>query len=121
MKVLGPNSNPVRELCSVLVSRAADEVWLTMGIGLIGTAEPAWPYDEEGNVKMPEKEVTYEQAQYVPPPVAEDPSSQGLSIFTKLVLFAIIVGVCLLYIKAHSPRRTAQAGRHGAYEKGGLP
>lgn len=51
----------------------------------------------------------------------EEPSTQDLSLMTKLVLGAIIVAVCYAFVKAYSPRRTGPAGRHGAYEKGGLP
>ena len=83
-----------------------------------GGAEFAWPYDDEGNIKIPDKEVPHQEEHYIPPTSSED---QGLSVVTKVVLFAIIVGVCFAYVKAHSPRRTSQAGRHGAYEKGGLP
>ena len=55
--------------------------------------------------------------EYIAPDL--DLSPQGLSIFTKLFLLAVIVGVCLIYVKSHSPRRSAGvAGRHGAYEKG---
>lgn len=82
-----------------------------------GSAEFASPYDALGNIKIPDKEAPH-QEHFESPILSEN---QGLSVVTKLVLFAIIVGVCFAYIKAHSPRRTAQAGRHGAYEKGGLP
>jgi len=48
-------------------------------------------------------------------------AADGLSLFAKLGFLALIVGVCAAYIKMHTPRRTGYAGRHGAYEKGGLP
>ena len=106
---------------SVLVSCAVDIAWLTYTTELYGGAEFEWPYDEEGNIKTPDKvEVPSGSAHYEATPV-ESLSSEGLSVFTKLFLFAIIVGVCFAYVKAHSPGRTTHAGRHGAYEKGGLP
>ena len=94
-----------------------------MRIGLVGTAEPAWPYDEEGNIIDPSLgKVSSDEAHFEAPvpTYSETASSQGLSLVTKLVLFAILVGVCFAYVKSHSPRSTQRAGRHGAYEKGGL-
>lgn len=47
--------------------------------------------------------------------------TEDLGLFTKLAIFAVIVGLCVVYVKLHTPRRTGYAGRHGAYEKSGLP
>jgi len=44
-------------------------------------------------------------------------ATEELSWFTKLMLFGALVGLCVLFVKMNTPRRTAMAGRHGAYEK----
>lgn len=48
-------------------------------------------------------------------------ASEDIGFLTKLMIFGVIVGLCVLFVKMNSPRRTGYAGRHGAYEKGGLP
>ena len=48
-------------------------------------------------------------------------TSEDLGFLTKLMIFGVIVGLCVLFVKMNSPRRTGYAGRHGAYEKSGLP
>ena len=48
-------------------------------------------------------------------------STDNLGWLTKFGLLAVIVAVCIAYIRANTPRRTGPAGRHGAYEKGGSP
>ena len=50
-----------------------------------------------------------------------DYSTEDLSYVTKFVILAVVVAACYAYVRAHSPRSTGRAGRHGAYEKGGLP
>ena len=58
--------------------------------------------------------------QAAPLSIPVDLSTEGLSLMTKLICLAFVVAVCYGYVRAHSPRRTVPAGRHGAYEKGGL-
>lgn len=48
-------------------------------------------------------------------------STEDLSLITKFGIFGIIVAACYAFVRSRSPRRTTLAGRHGAYEKGGLP
>lgn len=48
-------------------------------------------------------------------------ASEDIGLFTKLIIFGVIVACCVGYVKLNSPRRTGFAGRHGAYEKSGLP
>lgn len=47
-------------------------------------------------------------------------SEEGLSIFIKLAMAAVIFGGCFAFIRAYSPKKGAVAGRHGAYEKVGV-
>ena len=93
-----------------------------MGAGYPGTAESAEPLDEE------DEEVTLKPAESLGEAVQDrfehvvgGLSEEGLSWFTKFIILAVIVGLCVGYVRMHSPRRTGHAGRHGAYEKGGLP
>lgn len=45
-------------------------------------------------------------------------AGQGLGWVQKVVLVAIIVGLCVGYLKMRSPgSKVRPAGRHGAYEK----
>ena len=101
-----------------------DRVRLTQRVGYEGTAEPAEPLNEDGDDKIVVDEpmgapVPDQQAAPLSMPV--DLSTEGLTLITKLICLALIVAVCYGYVRAHSPRRTGPAGRHGAYEKGGLP
>lgn len=98
--------------------------------GLEGTAEAAVPLNEDpvedatakaGSVvddaaaKAGEKVEGLKQAASD----ATGASADGLSLMAKLVGAAVIVGACVAFIRAFSPRRTGMAGRHGAYEKVG--
>jgi hypothetical protein len=104
-------------------------------VGLEGTAEPAAPLSEEetfgggqaaatpdlkdsvgGTDKTPlndhEGEVLAELG---------DKTADGLSLLWKLALGGAILGSCFAWVRWNSPRAgRAYAGRHGAYEKGGL-
>lgn len=48
-------------------------------------------------------------------------STEDLSLVTKFIILAVVVAACYAFVRSHGPRRTGLAGRHGAYEKGGLP
>ena len=93
----------------------------------MGTAEPSEPLDEDEVVSKVNGAVgeTAEDPlhNHEEETIAElgDPSTLGLSIFTKLGVLGIIVAACYAFVRSHSPGRTSPAGRHGAYEKGGLP
>ena len=114
----GRNSRPVR------IHRRAGELFeewsLTDGwTGYNGTAEPVAPLNEDGEEGDTAHQPILDQEKTLPE--LGDPSAEGLSLITKFFVLALIVGVCYAYVRAHSPRRTGPAGRHGAYEKGGLP
>lgn len=48
-------------------------------------------------------------------------SEQGLSLLMKLGLGGLVLAACYGFVRAHSPRTSrVPAGRHGAYEKGGM-
>ena len=88
------------------------------GIGLEGTAESA------DGVDLSEDPVaTYEDLKgaAVAPGSSTELSTEDLSLLTKFGIFAVIVAACFAFVRSRSPRRTALAGRHGAYEKGSLP
>lgn len=93
-------------------------------LGLEGSAEPVGPLNEEeldvvGKVGVGAGDVSSQLGKSVKDTLAA--ASDDLSLFTKLAVFAVIVGVCVAYVKMHSPRRTGHAGRHGAYEKSSYP
>lgn len=44
----------------------------------------------------------------------------GLGLTSKLFLGAVVVGACYAVVRAYAPRRRGFAGRHGAYQRGGL-
>lgn len=94
-------------------------------LGLEGTAEAREPLyegaaDDEVDGRV---EVDGDGTAALGKTVAEKLSAagEGIGWFTKLAIFAVIVGVCGVFVKSHAPRRTGYAGRHGAYEKSGLP
>lgn len=93
------------------------------GVGYEGTAEPAVELNEDVERPVFEAEKVHEPVQeekIETAGVPADLSTEDLSLFTKLIIFAVIVAGCFGFVKSRSPRRSP-AGRHGAYEKGGLP
>lgn len=107
---------------------------LIRAAGLEGEAEPAVPLSEEetmgaGKTPPPQledsiggtsKSALNDHASEV---AAEfgDASEQGLGLFTKLGLAGLVLALVYAFIRANSPRVTRMpAGRHGAYEKGGM-
>jgi hypothetical protein len=80
----------------------------------VGTAEPV-----EGVVLDEEPVATYE-ALKDGGALGKDLSTEDLSLITKFGILAVVVAACYAFVRSRSPRRTALAGRHGAYEKGGL-
>ena len=93
--------------------------------GLEGTAEPAVPLDEfpAASEQAPPVDITGEETRMK----SQDPidvvaqlgettaAAEGLSLLMKLGLAGLILAACYGFVKANSPRRTAHAGRHGAY------
>lgn len=90
-----------------------------MWTGYTGTAEPAEPLNEDEDVVVKASEAM-EQTKIQVDSIISSPATENLSWLTKFILLALIVGACYAFVKSYSPRRTP-AGRHGAYEKGGLP
>ena len=93
------------------------------GIDLEGTAGSDGELNEDGEEALFQAETAHQPSdeQYQAKAVEDgELSSQDLSLVTKLIIFAFIVGGCYAFVKARTPRRTP-AGRHGAYEKSGLP
>lgn len=98
--------------------------WLTdvfFSAGLEGNAEAREPLNEDvmGAAAGVEKTAVPALGKSVSDALAS--ANEDLGLLTKLAIFGAIVGCCVLYVKLHSPRRTGYAGRHGAYEKSGLP
>lgn len=95
---------------------------LTRHTGIEGSAEAIAPLNEDEGTTKFEGKVVEQGSEKVAEKVKSVTAvpGEGLSIITKLALFGVIVGVCYAFVKAYSPRRS-YAGRHGAYEKGGLP
>jgi len=92
--------------------------------GYTGTAEPAEPLNEESEGEVPLSSKPIEKATsalHEHTVAAPKLSDENLGWTAKLIILAVIVGVCFAYVKVHTPRRTGPAGRHGAYEKGALP
>jgi hypothetical protein len=95
-----------------------------MSAGYTGTAEPAEPLNEGGEVEgLLSGEPLKKAAESVQNNVVDavKPSTGDLSWTMKFFVLALIVAACFVYVKMHSPRRTGPSGRHGAYEKGMLP
>ena len=89
-----------------------------------GSAEAAVPLNEAADdpdayVKMEQSDGTPQLGKSVSDGLAA--ATGDLGLFTKLIIFGAIVGLCVLFVKLNAPRRTGYAGRHGAYEKSGLP
>ena len=102
-------------------------------LGYPGTAEPAVPLNEEEPIaKAPPPQLEDHIGETSKTPLndheseviaefGEPASVEGLSLFMKLGLAGIILAACYAWVRAHNPRSSrASAGRHGAYEKGGL-
>ena len=81
----------------------------------MGTAEPA-----EGVDLSEEMVATFESLAGGAGDKTGDPSTEDLSLVTKFGILAVIVAACYAFVRSSAPRRTTMAGRHGAYEKGGL-
>ena len=91
-------------------------------VGLEGSAEAAEPLNEaveDVYVKAEQGDGTPALGKSVSDSLAA--ASEDLGLFTKLIIFGLIIAMCVVYVKMHAPRRTGYAGRHGAYEKSGLP
>lgn len=87
-----------------------------MRVGYVGTAEPA------PGVDLSEELVaTFENLVGGLEEKTSNLSTEDLSLVIKFGILGVIVAVCYAFVRSRSPRRTPMAGRHGAYEKGGLP
>jgi hypothetical protein len=107
---------------------------LTHIAGLEGTAEPAVPLDDEetfGGGKPASADLKDNVGGTDKTPLSDhegeilaelgDGSQDGLSLLWKFALGGAIIGSCFVWVRWNSPRKgRAYAGRHGAYEKGGL-
>jgi hypothetical protein len=82
----------------------------------MGTAEPA-----KGVDLSEEMVATFESLEGGVGDKTGDVSTEDLSLVTKFGILAVIVALCYAFIRSRTPRRMTMAGRHGAYEKGGLP
>ena len=91
-------------------------VKLTSRVGYMGTAAPAEGVDLSG-----ETVATFESLEGGVGVKMADLSTEDLSLVTKFGILAVIVALCYAFVRSRTPRRTTMAGRHGAYEKGGLP
>ena len=49
-----------------------------------------------------------------------DGSVEGLSWLMKISLAGVVLALCYGWVRMHGRRSNMHAGRHGAYEKGGL-
>ena len=90
----------------------------------MGTAESDGPLDEDDDEKVVLAthedlgEATFQEQKGAS---LSDLSTADLSLVTKFGIFAVIVAACYAFVRSRGPRRVGPAGRHGAYEKGGLP
>ncbi|KXS99987.1 hypothetical protein AC578_808 [Pseudocercospora eumusae] len=93
--------------------------------GYAGTAEAAEPlsadetFDSDDVVAQAKASVKEQVNSHIN--IEKVPAGEGLTLPVKLFLVGAIVAACWMFVKAHGARRTGPAGRHGAYEKSGLP
>lgn len=113
------------------IMRDRRELISSLGLeGTIGAAVPLTGDETSGSGKTPPPQLQDNIGGTSKSPLQDheseiiaelgETSSQGLGLFVKLGLGALLVAACYAWFRAHSPRPSkSNSGRHGAYEKSG--